>query len=140
MELGQAHKLVQGEFPARGLKYPKSRQKPPYMPFRDVLRCTKRMKAEEAAELWESAFLTREELEELLAYVSTAANHPYIYPMFVFCGHTGARRSEMARARISDLDIREGFVTLHERKRSRETKTTRRVAMSGLLSGSCESG
>jgi integrase len=39
----------------------------------------------------------------------------------------------MARARISDLDFRDGFVTLHERKKSRETKTTRRVAMSSLF-------
>jgi integrase len=39
----------------------------------------------------------------------------------------------MARTSIHDLDFRDGFVTLHERKKSRETKTTRRVPMSGLL-------
>ena len=39
----------------------------------------------------------------------------------------------MARAHINDLDFREGFVTLHERKKSRETKTTRRVPMPGLF-------
>jgi integrase len=125
--------LVHGEFPTRGLKYPKGKEKPPYMPFKDVRRQTKSMEAEEAAELWECAFLTRDELDELLAYVERVANHPYIYPMFVFCGHTGARRSEMARAKVSDLDFQEGFVTLHERKKSRETKTTRRVPMSGLF-------
>src|SRR5205085_2171669 len=75
----------------------------------------------------------REELEELLAYVKGVAKHPFIYPMFVFCGHTGARRSEMARASVADLDFRDGFVTLRERKKSRETKTTRRVPMSGLF-------
>jgi integrase len=126
-------KLLQGEFPARGPKYPKGKEKPPYMPFKDVLRRTKFMNEEEAAELWECAFLTRDELDELLAYVEKVANHLHIYPMFVFCGHTGARRSEMARARIVDLDFREGFVTLHERKKSRETRTTRRVPMSGLF-------
>jgi integrase len=126
-------KLVQGEFPSKGLKYPKGKEKPPFMHFKDLVRRTKSMDEEEAAELWECAFLTRDELNELLAHVEAAANHPYIYPMFVFCGHTGARRSEMARARVSDLDFREGFVTLHERKKSRETKTTRRVPMSGLF-------
>lgn len=126
-------KLVYGEFPTRGLKYPKGNEKPPYMPFQDLVRRTKRMKDDEAAELWECAFLTREELAALLAYVKGVARHPFTYPMFVFCGHTGARRSEMARAQVSDLDFRDGFVTLRERKKSRETKTTRRVPMSGLF-------
>jgi integrase len=126
-------KLVQSDFPARGLKYPKGSEKPPYMPFQDILRRTKRTSREEASELWECAFLTREELSELLGHVERHARHPFTYPMFVFCGHTGARRSEMAREQVSDLDFRGGFVTLRERKRSRDTKTTRRVPMSGLF-------
>ena len=126
-------KLVQGEFPASGLKYPKGTEKPPYMPFKEVLKRAKRMGPDEAAELWEFAFLVREELEELLAYVKGIAKQSFIYPMFVFCGHTGARRSEMARASVADLDFRDRFVTLRERKKSRETKTTRRVPMSGLF-------
>jgi integrase len=101
------------------------------MPFKDVVRRTRGMSEAEAAELWESVFLTRQDLRELLDFVKTSAIHPFIYPMFVFCAHTGARRSEMARARLADVD--DGFVTLRERKRSRETKTTRRVPMSGLL-------
>jgi integrase len=126
-------KLVQGEFPAMGLKYPKGTEKPPYMSFKEVLKRAKRIEPDEAAELWECAFLVREELDELLAYVKRVAKHSYIYPMFVFCGHTGARRSEMARASVADLDFRDGFITLRERKKSRETKTTRRVPMSGLF-------
>lgn len=126
-------KLIQGEFPSRGLKYPKGKEKPPYMPFRDVLSRTKGLSEAEATELWECAFLTRDDLDELLSCVESIARHPFIYPMFVFCGHTGARRSEMARARVTDLDFRDGFITIRERKRSRETKTTRRVPMSGLL-------
>jgi integrase len=126
-------KLVQGDFPTRGLKYPKGNEKPPYMPFQDILRRTRRMSPQLAAELWECAFLTREELSTLLAYVERLARHPFIYPMFVFCSHTGARRSEMARAQIDDLDFRSGFITIRERKKSRETKTTRRVPMSGLF-------
>lgn len=126
-------KLVRDDFPARGLKYPKGKEKPPYMPFKDVLKRTKGMEPEEAAEVWESAFLVRRELEELLAYVERTAEHDHLYPMFVFCAHTGARRSEMARASVWDLDFQEGFVTLHERKKSRETKTTRRVPMTDLF-------
>lgn len=125
--------LVKGDFPTRGLKYPKGTEKPPYMPFKDLLKRSKLLDVDEAAELWECAFLAQDELTELLSYVKRVARHPFLYPMFVFCGHTGARRSEMARANIHDLDFREGFITLNERKKSRDTKTTRRVPMSGLF-------
>ena len=37
-----------------------------------------------------SVYLEPQELDELLADVKGAAKHPFIYPMFVFCGHTGA--------------------------------------------------
>jgi integrase len=126
-------KIVHDDFPARGLKYPKGKEKPPYMPFEDVQKRTRGMEAEDAAELWEAVFLVRRELDDLLGYVERTAEHDYLYPMFVFCAHTGARRSEMARASVWDLDFQDGFVTLHERKKSRETKTTRRVPMTNLF-------
>ena len=66
------NKLVQGDFPIRGLKYPKGKEKPPYMPFQDILRRTKTMSGEEAAELWECAFLTQEELVESCCPMSSA--------------------------------------------------------------------
>jgi integrase len=129
---GKRSKLVKEPFAdVKGLKYAKGKEKPPYMPFKDVLKRTRGASEAEAAELWECVFLTRQDLEELLKYVRSTALHPFIYPMFVFCAHTGARRSEMARARLADLD--DGFITLRERKRSRETKTSRRVPLSGLL-------
>ena len=31
--------------------------------------------------------------------------HGFIYPMFVFAAHTGARRSEMRRSQIHDIDL-----------------------------------
>ena len=125
-------KILKEDFPdIKGLKYSKGREKPPYMPFRDVLNRTKRLSEIEADELWECVFLTRQDLDELLEYVKSVARHPFVYPMFVFSMHTGARRSEMARARVTDLE--DGFVTLRELKRSREMKTTRRVPISGLL-------
>jgi integrase len=126
-------KLVQGEIPSRGLKFPKGKEKPPYTSFKQVLKRSKVASDDEASELWESVFLTLEELDELLEYVERVANHPHIYPMFVFCSHTGARRSEIARVRVTDIDFADGFVTLRERKKSRDTKTTRRVPMFGLL-------
>ena len=53
--------------------------------------------AEEEAALWESLYLTRGEVAQVLDHVKAAAKEPFIYPMFVFVAHTGARRSESGR-------------------------------------------
>jgi integrase len=55
--------------------------------------------------------------------------------MFCFAAHTGARRSEMLRARINDVDLEAGTVCLHERKRARGRRTSRRVALTPFLAG-----
>ena len=59
------------------------------------------------AELWNALFLTLPEIDELLAHVRSVARQPWIYPMFVFAAHTGARRSEMLRAEVADVDFEE---------------------------------
>ena len=46
--------------------------------------------------LWEALYLQASELTELLAHVKENATHPWIYPLFCFAAHTGARRSEIA--------------------------------------------
>ena len=61
------------------------------------------------------------------------ARHPFIYPMFVLAAHTGARRSEMLRSKIDDLDFDSKTVLIREKKRVRGKRTTRRVPMSSLL-------
>lgn len=59
----------------------------------------------EIEDLWDSVFLTLPQIDELLEYVRETAMHPFIYPMFVFAAHTGARRSEIRRSRIHDIDL-----------------------------------
>ncbi|MCA9232952.1 MAG: site-specific integrase [Planctomycetales bacterium] len=49
--------------------------------------------------------------------------------MFVFAAHTGARRSEMLRSRIEDVDL----VTIREKKRVHGKATPRSVHLSPLL-------
>ncbi|HMR01431.1 MAG TPA: Type 1 glutamine amidotransferase-like domain-containing protein, partial [Candidatus Gracilibacteria bacterium] len=44
-------------------------------------------------------------IEELLAHVRKLGGHPFIYPMCAFAAHTGARRSEMMRSRLQDIDL-----------------------------------
>jgi integrase len=63
------------------------------------------------------------------------ARHPFLYPMVVFAAHTGARRAEIVRSHLRDIDFGAGMVTIHERKKSHESTTIRRVPMSPLLAG-----
>ena len=46
-----------------------------------------------------------------------AAQHPFIYPMFVFAAHTGARRSEILRSQVDDFDFQSRTVQIREKKR-----------------------
>jgi integrase len=124
--------LVKGAFPNRGLRFPKGREKPPFMTFAEVV---KRIAAGEAEEiLWESVFLTRREIDELLAMVEEKAQHTWVHPLFCFAAHTGARRSEMLRVLITDLDLDAGTVLIREKKRRRDVEeSTRRVPLSPRL-------
>ena len=73
------------------------------------------------------------EITELLAYVQEHATHPFIYPMFCFAAFTGARRSEILRAQVVDLDFTGQTVVLREKKRKVGTRTLRRVPMTPFL-------
>ena len=53
--------------------------------------------------------------------------------MFAFAAHTGARRSEMIRSEVTDIDFESGTVLLHEKKRVRGKLSTRRVPLSPML-------
>jgi integrase len=118
-------KLVEGPFPGRDLKYPKTDEKPPFISFEEA-------KSKNDEKLWDSVYLTVEDIDLLLKHVQ-AAKHPFVYPMFVFAAHTGMRRSEIMRTRVSDLDMKNGWITVHELKRSHKKKTTRRVPISAPL-------
>ena len=125
--------LIARPYPSRGLRYPKGKEKPPFLTFGEAVRRTENMPAADAADWWESVFLDLDELGELLEVVKTNARQDFIYPLFVFAAHTGARRSEMLRSKLDDLDFRSGIVTLHERKKAHDKRTTRQVPMSPLL-------
>lgn len=130
---GRQHDLITRPFPGRGLKYPKAVEKPRFMTYFEVSRRVEKLPLAEAADLWACAFLSLAEIEELLETVRQRARHPFIYPLFVFAAHTGARRSEMIRSLLTDLDFEANLVTIHERKKSHDKRTTRQVSMSPLL-------
>jgi integrase len=125
-----------GPAPTRGLKYPKTEQKSPFMTREEIEKIIKRggLSEEQNARLWDCIFLTGAQVKEILEYVKSVAEHPFIYPMFVFVAHTGARRSEILRAQVDDFDFQSRTVLIREKKRSHDKSLTyRRVRMSDLL-------
>jgi integrase len=128
--------LVTGVLTFRGLKYAKENEKLHFMTWTEIEQRVARteLPSERQREFWDCLFLDAKQIEKVLTHVKDAANRPFIYPMFVFVAHTGARRSEMIRSEVDDIDLGNGEVVLREKKRDREKKLTyRRVPMSDLL-------
>lgn len=128
--------MIDRPAPTRGLIYPKKRPKPPFQTREQIepqiLR--QQLAPDRQAELWRSLFLTLREVEDVLAHVRSGPGPAYLYPMFVFAAHTGARRSEIRRSLSSDFDFCEKVVLVRERKKDHaKEETYRTVPMSAQL-------
>ncbi len=128
---GGPMELTAGPFPSKGLRYPKADEKPPFMTIEEIERQIAAGGDEKT--LWEALYLQASEVAELLAHVKQKAPYPWIYPLFCFAAHTGARRSEILRALVADVDFTGNTVLVHEKKRSRSQRTTRRVPLTPFL-------
>jgi integrase len=128
---GGRMKLTSGAFPAEGLRYPKDDEKPPFMTRMEVERHIAGGGDPEV--LWDCLYLRAAEVNELLDYVRETALHPWIYPAVCFAAHTGARRSEIIRTLVADVDFAADSVLVREKKRSKATRTTRRVPLTPFL-------
>jgi integrase len=128
---GEPTGLTSGKFPNRGLRYPKADEKPPFMTLAEIERQI--AAGGDPETLWEVFYLQATELAELLARVREKAAHPWIYPLFCFAAHTGARRSEILRALVVDIDFAGNAVLVREKKRSQSQRTTRRVPLTPFL-------
>ena len=122
---------LSGRFPAAGLRFPKTDEKPPFMTRAEILR--RIASGAKPKEMWPCLFLTITEIQELLTHVQKQASHAFLYPMLCFAAHTGARRSELLRAEVGDVDLVGETVLVRERKRVRGKRTTRRVPLSPFL-------
>ena len=101
---GEPMGLTAGKFPNRGLRYPKADEKPPFMTMAEIER--QLASGGDPAVLWEAVYLASREIAELLtARQGDRPSHPWIHPLFCFAAHTGARRSEILRALVADLDF-----------------------------------
>jgi integrase len=128
---GEPMGLTAGRFPSKGLRYPKADEKPPFMTMAEIERQI--AAGGDPDTLWEALYLQAGELTKLLAHVKATAPHPWIYPLFCFAAHSGARRSEILRALVADVDITGNTVLVREKKRSRGQRTTRRVPLTPFL-------
>lgn len=127
--------ILSKPFPNQGLVYPKTDEKPPFQTREQIEQQIKRggLGEVEQRDLWDCLFLTLPEIEEVLSFVEANAAYLFLHPMFAFAAHTGARRSEMMRLRINDLDFETNTALLHEKKRARGRRTCRRVPLSVRL-------
>jgi|ERR1043166_1113533 integrase len=126
--------LIESPFPTAALMYPKMREKLPFQTWAEIERkIAGGVSDVEAKELWDCLFLDLSEIAELLKHVSAVGHQPFVYPMFCFAAHTGARRSELLRLTKSDVDFDADSVLIHEKKRARGKLTTRRVSLSPFL-------
>jgi integrase len=127
--------LLSGDYPNKGLIYPKDDELPPYQTREEIERqvAAGGLAPEEVNDLWDALYLRPDEIAELLEYVRTHARHAWIYPLVCVAGHTGARRSELIRMLASDVDFVGGSVIVREKKRVKGKRSTRRAPLTPLL-------
>ncbi|PHQ31380.1 hypothetical protein CEE69_31410 [Rhodopirellula bahusiensis] len=121
---------LRGGFPNQNLKMPKTKEAPVFQ-TRDQIN--RQVAGGASLDLWDALYLSMAEIEQLLEHVRMAASLPFIYPMFATAAYTGARRSELIRSQLSDIDLDERVFTIREKKRVRGSFSNRRVPISKPL-------
>lgn len=126
---------LKGDFPGRGLRFPKGQEKEPFRGFVEIATIIAAERPDDARKdaLWEALYLTRHEIEELLDYFQKNATLPWVYPMVAFAAYTGARRSELLRALATDVDLKAGVVIIREKKRLKGKSSTRTAPIAPKL-------
>ncbi|MEM8671021.1 MAG: site-specific integrase [Planctomycetota bacterium] len=126
---------VAGPFPKRGLVFPKLNEKPPFQTWKQIERqiALEQLDEKQSLELWHCLYLDCLQIEELLEFIRTTSTYPFLHPMCLLAAHTGARRSELCRTRVTDFDLEDRTVVIRERKRSRQKRTTRVVPLTPEL-------
>jgi len=132
---GRTAGLVGKDWPGKGLVYPKADEPPPFQTFEEIERQIRRgrLSKKDQNTLWDCLYLTVPEISDFLACVKERATHPWIYPLVVLAAHTGMRRSELIRAKLSDVDLDGNSIVIHERKRVKGKRSTRRAPFTPLI-------
>jgi len=126
---------VDSEFPRTGLMFPKATERPPFQTWEQITRQIQESEVAEdkAKSFWDCLYLSCDQLRKLLQFIRQEAVHSCLHPMCVLAAYTGARRSELCRSLVSDIDLVASTFTIRERKRSRSHRTTRTVPLCDTL-------
>ncbi|MCA9194136.1 MAG: tyrosine-type recombinase/integrase [Planctomycetales bacterium] len=132
-----ATSLVELVYPSKGLRYPKHDEKPPFRTYDEIRRQIESLglTGSNAAQLWDCLFLSSIEIQHLLEVVGNRQHGlpSYAYPMIFVAAHTGARRSELIRAKVMDVDLSSNSLVIREKKRVRGSRSSRQVPISTPL-------
>jgi len=121
------------------LSFSKPEEKIPFRTFDEIQAIVKRRGAKpdekrgDSEPAWKGLYLVGAEIGELLDYVEASKLEPVVFPLVAYAALTGARRSELLRAEVGDIDFGRREITLHERKRVKGQHSTRVVEMHGRL-------
>jgi integrase len=126
---------VETPFPNKGLRFPKTNEKPPFQTKEEIVRQIARggLSEVEQEALWDCLYLTPGDLEKVLITIKDRADQPMVYPMILMAAHTGARRSEILRSQVQDFDLESNLMVIREKKRAKGRRTTRIVPLSPTL-------
>jgi len=133
--------LVSNKLPNKNrLRYPKSDEKPTFKTWAEIERIIARgnLTNERKADYWDCVYLTKAEIVDLLDEASSCEPARFLSPMLTFAAHTGARRSELLRCQMEDIDMESGHLIIREKKRVRGVRSTRSVPISPTLHRSLE--
>ena len=123
--------IISVGFPKK-LKYPKVEEKEPFQTWQEIERRIASTDTAEidAKQLWDSLYLDLDQIGEVLSAIKQRAAYGFVYPMASMAAYTGARRSEICRARTSDADLGSSTILIREKKKSQSRRTSRRVPIS----------
>lgn len=104
-------------------------EKPPFLTKAEIEKRIKTggLQEVEKGDLWDAMYPTAEEIPLILKLVKSKNAQPFIYPMISTAACTGTRRSELMRAKLTDVNMDDRVITIHEKKWVRGKNSTRRV-------------
>ena len=128
--------LITRDLPQKSmLRYRKTDEKPPFRTWNEIERLVTRkgIRQSEVKKHWDCLFLDCAELNDLVNDVGRLQAPRFLQPMVAFAAYTGARRSEMLRSIVDDIDLEGGHALLKEKKRVRGQRSNRSVPIAPTL-------
>ena len=113
-------------FALKDLSFPKAKEKLPFMSWDEIEQEIARggLSDDEVDELWDCLWLDIVQVREFLQHVGRVAAPRFVHPMICLAAFTGARRSEVCRSRVADLQFDRGIVRLRQKKRDKDKEIT----------------